>query len=186
MAQDVGTRPARTLRYTPPGSDPLSKLNRAHVVLIGPSTFFAATMGKTPPSVLIDRLLATTGDWRGPRIARFRRTMLASDPEMVEDWKWMGTPTWSHEGIVAIANPHKGASRWRSRTGRISRMLRNCSMPDWGGSLWRTIYIFESDTVNERAFKALVRPAVTDPGQNGLMSSERNSAHLGAPGTVSG
>jgi hypothetical protein len=59
------------------------------------------------PSRRIDRLIANLKDWRGKTFATIRKTILAADPEIVEEWKWMGSPVWCRDGIIAVANAHK-------------------------------------------------------------------------------
>jgi hypothetical protein len=59
------------------------------------------------PSERIDQLIAGLTDWRGNRLARLRKSILAADPEIIEEWKWMGSPVWSRDGIIAVGNAHK-------------------------------------------------------------------------------
>src|SRR5437588_855116 len=60
------------------------------------------------PSERIDQLIAELTDWRGKTFARIRKSILEADREIIEEWKWMGSPVWSHDGIIAVANAHKG------------------------------------------------------------------------------
>ena len=60
------------------------------------------------PSERIDRLIAELTDWRGKTFASIRKSILEADREIIEEWKWMGSPVWSHDGIIAVANAHKG------------------------------------------------------------------------------
>ncbi|MFZ0891110.1 MAG: DUF1801 domain-containing protein [Thermoplasmata archaeon] len=118
-------------------------------------------MGESAPSVRIDRLIAELGDWRGDRIALIRRLMHEADAEMGEDWKWMGTPTWSRHGIVAIANPHKGKVKVTFAHGAHLADPQKVFNAGFGGSEWRAVDIRESDAVNEKALKNLIRAAVS-------------------------
>ena len=59
------------------------------------------------PSERIDRLIAGIADWRGKTLASVRKSILEADPEVVEEWKWMGSPVWSHDGMIAVGNAHK-------------------------------------------------------------------------------
>ena len=118
-------------------------------------------MGGASPSVLIDRLIADLGDWRGDRIAQIRRLMREADVEMVEEWKWMGTPVWSHDGIVALANPHTGKVKLTFAQGAHLPDPQKLFNAGLGGNLWRAVDIFEADAVDERALKDLVRAAVS-------------------------
>ena len=112
------------------------------------------------PSERIDQLIAETADWRGQTLASLRKTILEADPEIVEDWKWMGSPVWSRDGIIAIGNAHKEKVKLTFSHG--------ASLPDpdklfnngFGGKVWRAIDVFEGDGIDERALKALVRAAV--------------------------
>lgn len=118
-------------------------------------------MDKSPPSVLIDRLIARVGDWRGERLAQIRRVMLSADREIVEEFKWMGTPTWSHFGIVAIANPHTGKVKVTFPHGAHLPDPRKLFNAGLGGKEWRAIDLFETDVVDEKALGELIRAAVS-------------------------
>lgn len=112
------------------------------------------------PSERIDQLIAELTDWRGRTLASIRKSILEADQEMIEEWKWMGSPVWSHDGMIAVANAHKGKVKLTFSHG--------ASLPDpdklfnagFGGKVWRAIDVFEGDTINERALKNLVRAAV--------------------------
>jgi hypothetical protein len=117
-------------------------------------------MGESTPSVSIDRLIADLGDWRGDRLAQIRRLMHEADAEIVEEWKWMGTPVWSHDGIVAIANPHTGKVKVTFAQGAHLPDPQKVFNAGLGGNLWRAVDIFEADSVNEKALKELIRAAV--------------------------
>lgn len=111
------------------------------------------------PSENIDQLIAGLTDWRGKTLASLRKTILEADPEIIEEWKWMGSPVWSHNGIIAVGNAHKEKVKLTFSHG--------ASLPDpdklfnagLGGKVWRAIDVFEGETINERAFKALIRAA---------------------------
>jgi len=118
-------------------------------------------MVESSPSVLIDRLIADLGDWRGERLAQIRRLMHEANAEIIEEWKWMGTPSWSHDGIVAIANPHQGKVKVTFAQGAHLPDPQKVFNAGLGGSLWRAVDIFEADTVNEKALKELIRAAVS-------------------------
>jgi hypothetical protein len=112
------------------------------------------------PSERIDRLIAELTDWRGKTFAGIRKSILASDRGIVEEWKWMGSPVWSRDGMVAVANAHKGKVKLTFAHG--------ASLPDpdklfnagLEGNARRAIDFFEGDKINERALKNLVRAAV--------------------------
>ena len=112
------------------------------------------------PSEQIDRLIAGLDDWRGKTFARIRKSILAADREIVEEWKWMGSPVWSRDGIIAVANPHKGKVKLTFDHGaRLAdpEKLFNAGLE---GNQRRAIDFFEGDKVNESALKNLVRAAV--------------------------
>jgi len=117
-------------------------------------------MGGEKASELLDRLIADLNDWRGQRIERIRRLMLEADPEMVLEWKWMGTPAWYRDGVVAIVNPHKGKVKMTFAQGAHLPDPAKLFNAGLGGNQWRAVDIFETDALNENALKDLVRAAV--------------------------
>jgi len=112
------------------------------------------------PSERIDRLIAGLTDWRGKTLASIRKSILEADREIIEEWKWMGSPVWSRDGIIAVGNAHKDKVKLTFAHG--------ASLPDpdkvfnagLEGNQWRAIDFFEGDKINERALKDLVRAAV--------------------------
>jgi hypothetical protein len=112
------------------------------------------------PSERIDRLIAELTDWRGKTFATVRKSILEADREIIEEWKWMGSPVWSRDGLIAVANAHKGKVKLTFAYG--------ASLPDpdklfnagLEGNARRAIDFFEGDKINERALKNLVRAAV--------------------------
>src|SRR5580692_6621529 len=112
------------------------------------------------PSERIDQLIAGLTDWRGKTLAGVRKGILEADPEIVEEWKWMGSPVWSRDGMIAVGNAHKDKVKLTFAHG--------ASLPDpdglfnagLGGNVWRAIDLFEGDKINARALKALIRAAV--------------------------
>jgi hypothetical protein len=112
------------------------------------------------PSERIDQLIAGLTDWRGKTFASIRKSILAADREIIEEWKWMGSPVWSHDGMIAVGNAHKEKVKLTFSHG--------ASLPDpdklfnagFGGKVWRAIDFFEGDKINERALKNLIRAAV--------------------------
>jgi len=121
------------------------------------------------PSERIDELIAGLTDWRGKTLAGIRKNILAADREIIEEWKWMGSPVWSLDGIIAVGNAHKDKVKLTFAHG--------ASLPDpdklfnagLGGNAWRAIDLFEVAKINDRALKNLVRAAV-DYNQNKLKS----------------
>ena len=112
------------------------------------------------PSQRIDQLIAGLTDWRGETFASIRKSILEADREIIEEWKWMGSPVWSRGGIIAVANAHKDKVKLTFAHG--------ASLPDpdklfnagLQGNAWQAIDVFAGDKINERALKNLVRAAV--------------------------
>ena len=112
------------------------------------------------PSERIDQLIDGITDWRGKTFASVRECILEADGEIIEEWKWMGSPVWSRDGMIAVANAHKGKVKLTFAYG--------ASLPDPDklfnagseGNARRAIDFFEGDKVNERALKSLVRAAI--------------------------
>jgi hypothetical protein len=117
-----------------------------------------------PASQLIDQRIRDLGGWRGETLARMRALILQADPEMTEEWKWMGTPVWSHHGIVCTGEAYtKVVKLTFARGARIpdpSRLF-NSSLE---GNTRRAIDIHEGEKVDAGAFKALVKAAVAQNG----------------------
>jgi hypothetical protein len=112
------------------------------------------------PSQHIDRLIAGITDWRGKTFAGIRRSILAADPEIIEEWKWMGSPVWSRDGIIAVANAHKGKVKLTFAYGAKLQDPDKLFNAGLEGNARRAIDFFEGDKINERALKNLVRAAI--------------------------
>lgn len=111
-------------------------------------------------SDLIDQRIRDLGDWRGDTLARMRALILEADPDMIEEWKWMGTPVWSHHGIVCTGESYKKLVKLTFAKGAFlpdPAKLFNASLE---GNMRRAIDIPEGATVDATAFKALIRAAV--------------------------
>ncbi|MCA1828063.1 MAG: DUF1801 domain-containing protein [Myxococcales bacterium] len=124
-----------------------------------------------PASKLISKRIADLGDWRGKTLARMRKLIKDSDPDVVEEWKWMGTPVWSHDGIICTGESYKNVVKLTFAKGAFledSARLFNSSLE---GNMRRAIDIHEGEEVDESAFKALVRQAVA---LNGSGKSKRS------------
>jgi hypothetical protein len=108
----------------------------------------------------IDQLIADIPDWRRETFARMRKVILEADPQIVEEWKWMGSPVWSRDGIIAVADAHKGKVKLTFSYGASlpdPDKLFNASLE---GNARRAIDFFEGDEINEPALKKLVRAAI--------------------------
>ena len=112
------------------------------------------------PSDRIDQLIAETTDWRGKTLARVRKAILAADPGIVEEWKWMGSPVWSRDGIIAVGNAHKKHVKLTFANGASLTDPDKLFNAGLEGNKWRAIDFFEGDRINEPALKNLVRAAV--------------------------
>jgi hypothetical protein len=112
------------------------------------------------PSQQIDKLIAGIPDWRAKTLGNLRRVVHEADPEMVEEWKWMGTPTFYHDGLVLLFNPHKDKVKLTFYEGARLPDPNKLFNAGLEGGKWRAIDFLEGDKVNERALKALIRAAV--------------------------
>lgn len=109
------------------------------------------------PSEQIDQLIAGITDWRGETFAHLRKLILESDPLIVEEWKWMGSPVWSHDGIIAVANAHKGKVKLTFMYGAKLPDPDKLFNAGLEGNARRAIDVFEGDKIDEPALKALIR-----------------------------
>src|ERR1700746_1752517 len=112
------------------------------------------------PSERIDRLIAELTDWRGKTFASIRKSILEADREIIEEWKWMGSPVWSSDGMSAVGNAHKDKGKLTFAHGAHLPDPDKLFNAGLGGNAWRAIDLFEGVKVNERALKNLVRAAV--------------------------
>ncbi len=119
-----------------------------------------ATTQEASPSALIDARIAELKDWRGEALDRVRRLIHEADPEVVETWKWRGTPVWEHAGIICTGETYKAVVKLTFAKGASlddPAGLFNASLE---GATRRAIDIAEGQSLDEAAFKALVRAAV--------------------------
>ncbi len=112
------------------------------------------------PSERIDQLIAGLDDWRRETFASVRKAILEADPEIVEEWKWMGSPVWSRDGIIAVADAHKGKVKLTFNYGATLPDRDKLFNAGLEGNARRAIDFFEGDKVNARALKTLVRTAI--------------------------
>ena len=108
----------------------------------------------------IDKLIAGIADWRGDTLASVRKTILVADKEIVEEWKWMGSPVWSRDGIVAVGNAHKGKVKLTFMYGAKLADPDKLFNAGFEGNERRAIDFFEGDKVNVSALKNLIRTAI--------------------------
>ena len=112
------------------------------------------------PSELIDRRIAELDDWRGETLARMRALIREADPDVVEEWKWKGTPVWEHDGIICTGESYTSIVKLTFAKGASlddPTRLFNSSLD---GNVRRAIDIHEGETIDAKAFKALIRAAV--------------------------
>jgi len=112
------------------------------------------------PSRLIDQRIKELGDWRGEMLARLRALVKQADPDVVEEWKWRGVPTWYHDGIVCTGETYKNAVKMTFAKGALLKDPSGLFNSSLGGNTRRAIDFHEGDRVNATALKALVRAAV--------------------------
>ncbi len=108
----------------------------------------------------IDRKIADHPDWRGKLLAGIRRLVREADPEILEEWKWRGAPTWSHNGLVCVANIYKDKVKVVFARGAKLPDPNGIFNSELAGNAWRGITLSQGDKLNEGAFKKLVRSAV--------------------------
>ena len=114
----------------------------------------------TSASALIDERIRELGDWRGEMLARIRGVIKDADPEVVEEWKWMGTPVWSHDGIICTGESYKSVVKLTFAKGASLKDPKRLFNSSLDGNVRRAIDIREGETLDERAFKELIRQAV--------------------------
>jgi len=112
------------------------------------------------PSEQIDQLIAKLNDWRGKTLGGIRKTILAADREIMEEWKWRGSPVWSRGGIIAVGNAHKEKVKLTFSHGASLSDPGKLFNAGLDGKVWRAIDISEGDKINEAALQKLVRAAI--------------------------
>jgi len=121
-------------------------------------------MKKTTPvesaSALIDARIRELGDWRGKMLAKLRQIVRQADPEIVEEWKWRGTPVWSHGGMVCTGETYKQVVKMTFAKGAALKDPSGLFNSSLEGNVRRAIDIHEGDNVDEAALKDLIRAAV--------------------------
>ncbi|MDP9334328.1 MAG: DUF1801 domain-containing protein [Actinomycetota bacterium] len=113
------------------------------------------------PSQLIDARIKELGDWRGEMLSRLRALVKEADPEVVEEWKWRGVPTWYHDGIVCTGETYKSVVKMTFAKGAALKDPSDLFNSSLEGNTRRAIDFHEGEKINEKALKALVRAAVT-------------------------
>ena len=155
---------------------------------------------KETAAKLISKRIADLGDWRGKTLGRMRKLIQAADPDVVEEWKWMGTPVWSHDGIICTGESYKSVVKLTFAKGASLKDPARLFNSSLDGNVRRAIDIHEGKEVDESAFKALIREAAVlnssgkakpskkakSPGKlrDGVHCSVVAGTHKGKSGTV--
>lgn len=108
----------------------------------------------------IGKRITDLGDWQGERLAEIRTLIHEVDPDVVEEWKWMGSPVWSHQGMYALANAHKDKVKLTFHHGAQLPDPKKLFNAGLGGNQWRAIDFREGDKIDKTALKALLREAI--------------------------
>jgi hypothetical protein len=112
------------------------------------------------PAQLIDERIETLGDWRGEMLARLRALIKEADPDVTEEWKWRGTPVWSHHGIICTGETYKNVVKMTFAKGASLKDPSGLFNSSLEGNVRRAIDFREGDKLDKKALKALIRAAV--------------------------
>jgi hypothetical protein len=134
-----------------------------------------ASEGQTA-SELISARIAELADWRGETLARVRALIREEDPEVVEEWKWMGTPIWSHDGIICTGESYKNVVKLTFLKGASLKDPEGLFNASLDGNARRAIDIFEGDRIDASAFKALIREAIALNGASRPKRSKKTKS----------
>ena len=118
-----------------------------------------ASQGESASKLILKRI-AKLGDWRGKTLGRMRKLIKAADPDVVEEWKWMGTPVWSHDGIICTGESYKSVVKLTFAKGASLKDPARLFNSSLDGNVRRAIDIFDGEKVDATAFKALIRQAI--------------------------
>ena len=146
-------RPARSIV-------PAVKVSKSAAVTLRKPAAAKPTTSSESPSELIDAKIEELADWRGEMLSRLRALVRTADPEVIEEWKWRGTPVWSHDGLICTGETYKRVVKMTFAKGASladPARLFNSSLE---GNTRRAIDFHEGDTVDEKALKALIQAAV--------------------------
>ncbi len=120
----------------------------------------AANQSKSPSQLITERIVAL-GDWRGETLAHVRKLIKEADPKITEEWKWRGVPVWSDSGIVCTGESYKTHLKLTFAKGAFIKDPKGIFNSGLDGNLRRAVDLYEGDTIDESAFKELIRAAVT-------------------------
>ena len=127
-------------------------------------------------SAFIDAKIKVLADWRGKTLSRMRKLIKQADPHVVEEWKWMGTPVWSHDGIICTGESYKSVVKLTFAKGAFLEDPARLFNSSLDGNVRRAIDIHEGEEVDESAFKALVRQAVALNSSSKSKRSKRSKS----------
>ena len=138
------------------------------------------TQNSKSASQLIDARIKALGDWRGQMLSRVRSVIKAADPDVVEEWKWMGTPVWNHHGIICTGETYKSVVKMTFAKGAALKDPARLFNSSLEGNQRRAIDIHEGEQIDEEALKTLIRDAVA------LNSQKPAARKTDAKGSVTG
>lgn len=139
----------------------------------------SSTEGQSP-SELIDKRIAELGDWRAEALSRMRKLIKEADPEVVEAWKWMGTPVWEHDGILCTGESYKSVVKLTFAKGASLKDPAKLFNASLDGNTRRAIDIHEGEEVDADAFKALIRAAI-DLNTSGAKAGTDKAGEISSP-----
>ena len=134
-----------------------------------------ANQGETA-SELITRRIAELADWRGEALGRMRRLIKEADPVVIEEWKWLGVPVWSHDGIICTGETYKKVVKLTFAKGAFLEDPAHLFNSSLDGNLRRAIDISEGEAIDESAFKALVLQAIALNGSTKAKPTKKTKA----------
>ena len=120
----------------------------------------SASQGGKSPSQLIDARIEELGDWRGEMLSRLRALVKEADPDVVEEWKWRGVPTWEHDGMICTGETYKSVVKMTFAKGASLEDPSGLFNSSLEGNTRRAVDLHEGDKIDEKALKALIRAAV--------------------------
>jgi hypothetical protein len=121
----------------------------------------SASQQSKSPSRLIDDRITELDDWRGEMLSRLRALVKQADPEVVEEWKWRGVPVWYHDGMICTGETYKSIVKFTFAKGAALKDPSGLFNSSLEGNTRRAIDFHEGEKINEKAFKTLIRAAVT-------------------------
>jgi len=153
-------------------------IKRVAVKAAKPRKAAAASSDQMSASRRIDKRIADLGDWRGERLAEIRALIHEVDPDVIEEWKWMGSPVWSHEGMYALANPHKDKVKLTFHHGAQLPDPKKLFNAGLDGNKWRAIDFREGDKIDKTALATLLREAVAYNTTHSVPKSKGSRASI--------